>query len=97
MVFFELLRRSSFGLHFRSIKENAHLRFSTGFVKGNGIQNVVSVCLQRPRAPERVVPGSSNKCVESIRALAGHLEALVRIQDIYGWTVPEMRWEGAER
>ena len=93
----EFLRPSSFSLHFRGIKENPHLRFGTGLVKGNGIENVVSVCLQRPRPPERVVSGSSNKRLESIRALAGDLKSLVGIQDIYGCILPEVWREGAER
>ena len=79
---------SPLSLHFCSIKENPHLRLGTGFIKGNRVENVISICLQRPRPSERVVTGSSNKGMESVRTLAGDFKAFVRIQDIYGRIIP---------
>ena len=93
----EFLGWSPLSLHFCGIKENPHLRLGAGFVKGNRVENVVSIFLQGPIPPERVIARSSNKGMESIRTLAGDLKALVGIQDIYGGIVPEVWRKGAER
>src|SRR5262245_30508761 len=46
---------------------------------------------------ERIVAGASDEGVEAIRALAGHLKALVGVQDVHGCTVAQVRRECAER
>src|SRR5262249_52171057 len=87
---------SALSLHFCRIKENPQLRLGTGFIKGNRVENVISICLQRPRPPEGVVTRSSDKSMESVRTLAGDFKAFVGIQDIYGRIIPQVRWQGAE-
>src|ERR1019366_9204650 len=74
-----------------------HLCLRACFVKGDRIENIVPIFCEWPRASKRIIAGSSNKGMESIRTLTGGFKALVRISDIYGGIVSEVWWERAER
>src|SRR6266851_4024938 len=77
--FLQFFRRSSLRLHLRGIKEDPHLCLGARFIKGNRVENIVSILPQGPSPPERIIAGSSNKGVESIRAFTGDFKALVRV------------------
>src|SRR6267154_1427071 len=74
----QFFRRSAFSLHLCGIEEDPHLCLGARFIKGNRVENIISIFCKRPRAPERIIASSSNQGVESNRTLAGNFKALVR-------------------
>src|SRR5438132_716132 len=60
-------------------KKRQHLCVGAWLIEGNRVENVVSILLQEPSPPERIIAGSSNKSVEAIRAFSRHFKALVSI------------------
>src|SRR5260370_30954619 len=61
-------------------RSDPHLCFGARLIKGNRVENIVSIFRQWPRPPERIIAGSSNKGVESISALARSEEHTSELQ-----------------
>jgi hypothetical protein len=92
----QLFRWHPLRLHLSGIEEDAHLRLSSRFIKGYRVENVVSILLQRPSPPERIVARSGNECVEAIRALRAISKPLSGL-DIHSRIVSQVRRQRAER
>src|SRR6266851_5648904 len=75
----QFFRRSALRLHLCGIKEDPHLCLGARFIKGNRVENIVSILPQGPSPPERIIARSSNKGMESIRAFTGNFKSLARI------------------
>src|SRR6266404_8345245 len=73
----QFFRRSAFSLHLCGIEEDPHLCLGARFIKGNRVENIISIFCEGPRAAERIIASSSNQGVESNRTLAGNFKAHV--------------------
>ena len=56
-------------LHLCCVKEDSHLCPNACLIKGNWVENIISIFLKGLGPPERIIAGSSDKGVESISAL----------------------------
>jgi hypothetical protein len=66
-------------------------------IPGNRVQNVVWIFRQGPGTSHRIIAGASHERVEAVRTLAGDFKTFVRIEDIDGGVISQVRGERAER